>query len=165
MPRQSIIKRQNRGKRRTRFGIVLDLLLPRHQALLTDNELLKEHSGDDDYLSIIFKMEDKLKDNQNQKKLYVDPHTNEIVDVIQMNRNLKLVKWNCAYCRVEIESSLTNFEPENFTCSKCFEKYLKDNKWIPDVILQDSLAFTKHCKKLLREDQKNFINYLKRSKS
>ena len=163
MAKQSTILRQNRGKRKTRFNIILDLLTPRHCNVLLRNELAKEHSDDDVFLQHIFKIEDKLQDNQHYKKIYVCPHTHEVSDAIQMNRNLKLVHWNCAYCRTDIESLMDYFKPDNFICDSCNDKYLKDARMVPEVILEDSLAFTKYCKRLLQKDQKAFIEYLKKS--
>jgi len=162
MARTSEIKRQNRGKRKTRFGIILDLLLPKHQHILLKNELLKSNSDDDIFLHNVFKLEDINATRPSLRKIYIDPHTNNCVDYPQMKRNLKLVHWKCAYCRCVIESKTDYFKPDNFVCSKCYEKYLDGVKWVPDIILQDSLDFTKHCTKLLRKSQKDIIEYLKK---
>jgi hypothetical protein len=163
--RSSNIQRQSKGRRKTRFGIILDLLLPRHQNVLLRNELAKTHSDDDIFLYHIFRIEDKAMENQHFNRIYIDPHTNECTDMVQMNRNLKLVHWKCAYCRANIESQMDYFKPDNFVCSGCHEKYIDGVKWIPDVILQDSLSFTKYCTQLLRKDQKEFIEYLKKGKN
>ena len=164
MARKSIIKRQNKGRRKTRFRIILDLLLPRHVKLLTQDKLLDEISSDDAALKIIFKMEDQILDNPMFRKVYIDPHTKEITNLVEMNRNLKLVKWDCAYCKIPIESQMDYFKPDNFVCESCNERYVKDAKMVPNLILEDSLAFTHYCKALLRKDQKAFIEYLKKSK-
>ena len=163
MPKYNI-QRQNKGKRKTRFGIILDLLSPRHQQHLLKNELLKEHSNDDNFLTIAFKIEDEFLNNIQYSKLFLDPHSEEVINAVQLRKNLKLVKWSCAYCRDEIHSLMDDYTAENFTCEKCYDKYLKNSKWIPELVLENSLAFTSHCKKILRKEQSDFIKYIKDGK-
>lgn len=161
----SKIKRQNIGKRPTRFGIILDLLADRHKELLMKYKFIKDLSDDDRCLKIIFDIEDRIAFRPPYKdKVYVDPKTKEIMHTLDMRRSLKTVPWNCAYCKKDIESSMEDFDSSNFTCKKCYNYHIKDSKVISKVIAENAYKFTQHCKKLLQEDREKFIQYLKASR-
>ena len=158
-----MIKRQNRGKRKTRHGIVLDLLEPKHRELLLEHNQIKEHSNDDQYLKILFKIRDLELNNQHFERLRVDPRTEEIVDLQELKESFRIVDWNCAYCLADIESSMNNFKPKNFVCDDCNERYIDGVRWVPNTIYENALKFTKHCKKIMREDQKKFMKFIKKN--
>lgn len=158
-----MIKRQNRGKRKTRFNIILDLLSHRHRELLLENNQIKEYSDDDQYLKILFKVRDYEVNNNHFDRERIDPRTGEILSLVELNESLKVVNWNCCYCNVDIESTMNNFKPKNFVCDDCHDKYIKDVRWVSNIVYENALKFTKHCKNLLRKDQEKFIKYVKRN--
>lgn len=157
-----IITRQNRGRKPTRHGIVLDSLAPRHRETLLENYHIKDDCNDDRFLQIIFKMKDDEVNNIKNKKLYINPKTLDVNDFVTLKRNFQLIDWKCAECNKKIKSNIRKFTPENFVCSNC-AKHIRNKKYLPDTIIESSYKFMMYCKDLIKKDQKRFIQYIKRN--
>jgi len=52
---------------------------------------------------------------------------------------------------------------ENFVCNKCSESHNSSNKRIDKRIINSSVNFIKHCKSLLKGEQREFMTYVRRS--
>jgi hypothetical protein len=156
------IRRQNKGRARTRFGILLSPLKPRHQRILLENSIIQKNSTDDRFIRCILRMEDARINISYLRRPYIDRAKREIVSFFDLRRSLKYLDWNCAYCKVEIKSEIHNYKPENFTCKKCFDYYVKNSKFVNQRLVDESLKFTAYHKKLLKADQDKFIKYIKK---
>ena len=159
------IKRKNVCKTPTRFNIVLKGLPPRYQRILKENLMIKKYSTDDRFINALFSMEDKLVRISHLTKPYIHPVTREVMNRSSVLDSYNEYDWHCAYCKSPIKSRIDNFDSSNFTCSKCFNYYLKGSKKIDQRIIDSSLEFTDHCKKLFKENQKMFIKYVKRNEN
>lgn len=157
------IKRQNRGKARTRFGILLKTLLPRYQRVLFKNPVISKNSGDDRFLLCIFKIEDSAIKVSHLQRPFVNPETREVSTYAQVKRSYKIIDWKCAYCKNLIKSKVDNFKIDNFTCTKCYTYYVKDVNNVSQSVLDSMLAFTEHYKKLIKENQKKFLKYIRKN--
>ena len=155
--------RQKRGRARTRFGILLKVLKPRHQKVLIDNPILAKHSADDRFITCILRMEDNRISVSHLTRPYINPMTREISQFQQVKRSYKFIDWNCAYCKTEIKTEIHNYKSENFTCKKCYNYYVKNSKRINQAVIDSSVKFTEHYKKILKEDQKKFIKYIRKN--
>jgi hypothetical protein len=157
------IRRQKRGRARTRFEILLSSLKPRHQRILLENPIIERNSKNDRFLLCLFRMEDDRISVSHLKRPYIDKKNNSITTYFDHRRSSKFIDWNCAYCKREIKSEIHNYESKNFTCSKCFDYFVKNSKFVNQRLIDESLRFTEHHKKMIREDQKKFLKYIKRN--
>jgi hypothetical protein len=157
------IKRQNVGKTPTKYGIILKILAPRYRRILKDNPMIKKYSTDDRFIRAIFKIEDLRNNISYINKPFVHPVSKEISTFSFIKSSYKYFDWNCAYCNSEITSKMGEISPSNFTCEKCFNYYIKDNKKLDKRIIESSLSFTEKCKQLMIDNQKKFLKYLKRN--
>lgn len=157
------IIRQNKGRARTRFGILLRVLLPRHQKVLLNNPIIRGNSMDDRFIRCLFRIEDARVNISYLKRPFINPVSKEITTYAQAKTEFKFIDWNCAYCKKEIKSKVNLFQPENFTCEKCYTYYIKKNRKIDQCVLDSMLKFTEKYKALLKENQQKFIKYIKRN--
>lgn len=157
------IKRQNRGKARTRFGILLKNLEPRYQRILLKNPIISKNSTDDRFLLCLFRIEDAAINVSHLQRPFVNPETREVSTFSSVKKSFKILDWKCAYCKCDIKSSVDNFKPDNFTCKKCYTYYVKDVNRVGQSVLDSMVEFTEHYKNLLRENQRKFLKYIRKN--
>lgn len=157
------IKRQNRGKARTRFGILLKNLEPRYQRILLKNPIISKNSTDDRFLLCLFRIEDAAIKVSHLQRPFVNPETREVSTFSSVKKSFKILDWKCAYCKTDIKSSVDNFKPDNFTCKKCYTYYVKDVNKVGQSVLDSMVEFTEHYKNLLRENQRKFLKYIRKN--
>jgi len=157
------IIRQNRGKARTRFGILLKNLEPRYQRVLLKNPVISKNSTDDRFIQCLFKIEDSRIKVSHLYRPYINPETREISTYSHVKDIYKILDWNCAYCKGPIKSRIDNFKVDNFTCKKCYTYYVKDSKSVSQSVLESMVNFTDHYKKLLKENQRKFLKYIRKN--
>lgn len=158
-----MIKRQNKGRTKTRFGIVLSLLTPRHQRILMKNLILKNNSEDDQFIQCLFRMEDARIKISYKGRPFINLETREISTYSSVKDSYKILDWTCAFCKIKIKSRVDKFESDNFCCNRCYTYYLKDNKRISQLVIDSMIRFTDHYKGILLETQKRFIKYIKKN--
>lgn len=157
------IKRQNRGRAKTRFGILLKGLSPRYQKVLIQNPIISKNSDDDRFINCLFKMEDASIKVSHLQRPFINPETREVSTYSKVKKTYKILDWKCAYCKTEIKSAIDNFKVDNFTCTPCYTYYVKDTKIVSQSVLDSMISFTEHYKKLIRENQRKFIKYIKKN--
>jgi len=157
------IKRQNRGKTPTRYGIVTKGLAPRYKRVLDNNPVIKKYANDDLFLTVIFEMEDAVIKQSHLKKPYLHPETNQISTYKEVKETYAFHDWHCAYCKTPIKSRIDNYKASNFTCDRCFRYYLKSSEIIDQRVVESSVAFTQQCKKKMLENQKTIIKHIKQN--
>lgn len=156
------IRRQNKGRAKTRFGILLSPLKPRHQRVLLENPIIQKNATDDRFIRCILRMEDARVSISYLKRPYIDRNKKEILSFFDLRRSLKFLDWNCAYCKVPIKSEIHNYKAENFTCKKCFDYYVKNARIVSQRLIDETLKFTEHHKRIIKSDQDKFLKYIKR---
>jgi hypothetical protein len=155
------IRRSNRGKNPTRHGIVLKGLKPTYKEVLKKYEFIKDHCGDDNFINLLFSLIDRENIHKNKSKYFIDPTDGEVKDRRLLQEEIKIVPWKCSYCECKIKSKMDDFSTKNFTCKKCYKAYVKDEKKISQLVLENSVEFTEFCKKLINRDRKTFLKYIK----
>lgn len=157
------IKRQNRGKTPTKYGIVTKGLAPRYKKVLDENPVIKKYSTDDTFITAIFMMEDDKIRISHLNKPYLHPETNQISTYKEVKETYAYFDWHCAYCKTPIKSRIDNYKASNFTCPRCFKYYLKSSEIIDQRVVESSLAFTQECKRKMLENQKTIIKHIKQN--
>jgi hypothetical protein len=158
-------KRQNLGRAKTRFGILLSPLKPRHRKILLDNPILKKNSNDDRFLNCIFSLEDSKMRVSHNIRPYLNRKDKSVSTFMKSKEINRFLDWNCAYCRTEIKSEINNYEPENFVCEKCYNYYIKNSKFVNERIIDSSVKFTDQYKRKLKEEQLKFLKYIRKNAS
>jgi len=154
------IVRRPFGWYKRKHGIWLDPLLPSYQKLLKNNNFMKKFTNNEQVLRIIFYMTDMENQNKNHRKYWYNPHTKDVTLYKEFLKDSKYLEWKCAFCETPIRSSVEDFSPTNFCCDKCGEG-IEKKEMIDKLIVQSSLKFTKHCKKILKAQQRMIKIYLK----
>ena len=140
------IQKSNNPKQAHRYGIKLDGLPRSIRQFLIENRSLNKWANDVQFLEQIIRIELnnlKLKNNTKRNKLYFDWTTKTPVPMDDL---------------VDSYFSLENFiHPEYLDV---LEAPMVDSR-----ILKSSVEFRKYCKKLLLEEQKEFMRVIKKGKS
>lgn len=157
------IKRQKQGRTPTKWGIVTKGMSPKYRRVLSENPIIRLYSDDDRFLRVIFRLEDKLITKSHQQRPFIDVETKEVKSYDEVKTTYSFFDWHCAYCRASIKSRIDQITPQNFTCEKCFNYYVKDAKKISQLIIDSSFAFTENYKKKMIDNQKSFIKYIKKN--
>lgn len=157
------IRRQKQGRARTKFGILLSPLKPRHQRILIENPILKKHAYDDRFIRCILMIEDSRINVSHLMRPYVNHNDKTITLFHEVKKSFRFLDWKCSYCNRSIKTEINNYEPENFTCEQCYNYYVKNSKFINQRLIDASLKFTDHQKKIHRANQAKFIKYIKKN--
>ena len=157
------IVRQNRGKAKTRFGILLSKLPQRYRRILIKNSVIKKYSTDDRFLNCIFQMEDAKIKVTYKSRPFVNLETREVSPYSSVKDSYKILDWKCCFCKTPIKTRVDNFDSSNFTCVKCYTYYIKRSNTVSQMVIDSMLEFGEYYKNLLRETQKKFIKYIKRN--
>lgn len=155
--------RQKRGRAKTKYNILLKPLLPRYQKILINNLVISKNSTDDRFINCLFKIEDANIRVSHLQRPFVNPETREVSTYANIKKTFKILDWKCAFCKCDIKSKVDYFKPDNFTCIKCYKYYVKDVKNVSQCILDSMVSFTDHYKKLIIENQRKFIKYIKKN--
>lgn len=158
------LKRQNRGRAKTRFGILLGNLSPRYRRILQKNEVIKKNSNDDRFILCLFKIEDARIKISHLQRPFFNLDTREVSEYANIRRSYKVLEWKCAFCKTPIQTKIDNFKSDNFVCSPCYKYYkIKESKKVSELIVTSMIKFVEHYKNLLKENQTMFLKYIKKN--
>jgi hypothetical protein len=99
------------------------------------------------------------------KRPFINPESKEVSTYSNVINQYKIFDWSCAYCKTPIKSRIDNYKASNFTCQKCFNYYIKDSQTYNQRIVDASVEFTTFCKRLMLDNQKKFIKYIKKNEN
>jgi Zn ribbon nucleic-acid-binding protein len=154
----------NFGWFRRKHGILLENLPNKKQKLLKENNFMKFLDADPRTFEIIFMVEDMNDWAKVREKDYWNPYTDHFSTLRELELDAGLIDWNCAICKTEIKCRIDSPKKvENFVCIKCGESHNSKNKVVDKRIIDSSTNLTKHVKTLLTKEQKEFIQYSKKS--
>lgn len=151
------------GPVKRKWGIRFTNLEPHHQRILLDNPLIQDRSKSDQFVLILFRMADLDKSNKQNRKIYYNPYKDSVDKYRDILKHSRQIEWKCAITGKKIMSELGNFEPNNFLADECKEEFGNKSKIIDQRIIESSLNFRKHCKKLLMQQQKLYLKNVKMS--
>ena len=157
------VRKINFGWYKRRHGILLENLPPLKQKLLLEHNHMKWLDSDIQAFEIIFKVEDMNEHEKNPNRILWNPFRETFTNIKELEKDSDLVDWNCGICKVEIKSRMDSKKVENFVCNKCSESHNSSNKRIDKRIINSSVNFIKHCKSLLKGEQREFMTYVRRS--
>tara|TARA_R110000744_G_scaffold208501_1_gene327259 strand:+ start:403 stop:894 length:492 start_codon:yes stop_codon:yes gene_type:complete len=157
------VRKINFGWYHRRYGILLENLPPLKQKLLLNSRHMKWLESDTQAFEIIFKVEDMNDHEKNVHKAIWNPFKETFTTLKQIEKDADLVAWECGICKAPIKSRMDSKKVENFVCSKCSKAHSSQNKTVDGRIITTSIKFTKHCKRLLKKEQREFMSYAKKS--
>nr|QPI16511.1 MAG: hypothetical protein NIOZUU157_00413 [Virus NIOZ-UU157] len=157
------VRKINFGWYKRRYGILLENLPPLKQKLLLNNRHMKWLDSDTQAFEVIFKVEDMNDHEKNVNKAIWNPFRETFTTLKELEKDADLISWNCGICKVPIKSRMDSKKVENFVCSKCSKAHNSRNRSVDGRIIDTSIRFTKHCKHLLKKEQREFMTYAKRS--
>lgn len=124
---------------------------------------MKWLDSDPQTFEIIFKIEDMHDHEKNPNKILWNPFRETFTTIKEVEADSNLIDWSCAICLTSIKTRMDSKKVENFVCKKCSEAHNSRNKKVDQRIIDSSVKFTKHCKSLLKGEQREFINYVRKS--
>ncbi len=157
------VRKINFGWYKRRHGILLENLPPLKQKLLLENNHMKWLDSDTQAFEVIFKVEDMNEHEKNPNRILWNPFRETFTNIKELEKDSDIVDWNCAVCKVDIKSRMDSKKVENFVCKKCSDAHNSRNKRVDKRIIDSSVRFLKHCKSLLKGEQREFMTYVRRS--
>ena len=157
------VRKINFGWYRRRHGILLENLPPSKQKFLLDNDYLKWLEPDPQTYEIIFKIIDMKDLEKAANKPIWNPFKETFTTLKELELDSNIVDWTCGICSINIKSRMDSKKVENFVCEKCQKSHNSTNKVVDSRIIDSSVKFNKHCKKLLKREQSEFLSYVRKS--
>ena len=157
------VRKINFGCYRRRHGILLENLPPSKQKFLLDNDYLKWLEPDPQTYEIIFKIIDMKDLEKTASKPIWNPFKETFTTLKELELDSNIVDWTCGICSINIKSRMDSKKVENFVCEKCKKSHNSTNKVVDSRIIDSSVKFNKHCKKLLKREQSEFLSYVRKS--
>lgn len=141
-------------------GIFTDKLERYQRALLLESPIIKNRAIDDSFIYAIFGAY-VPEGRKVGTKLYWDETTNNFVNKEQLLINYNTVEWICAISGEPIRSRIDNFNLENFVHPDYHDTL--SAPMVDSRILKSSVDFRKHIKKLLLDQQKEFLKHARKN--
>lgn len=141
-------------------GIYTDTLERYQRTLLLESPIIRNRADDDCFIYAIFGAY-VPEGRKVGTKLYWDETTNDFVNKEQLLINYNTVEWICAISGEPIRSSIDNFNLENFVHPDYHE--VLSAPMVDSRILKSSVEFRKHIKKLLLNQQKEFLKHARKN--
>ena len=157
------VRKINFGWYKRRHGILLENLPPLKQRLLLENHFMKWLDSDPQTFEIVFKIEDMHEHEKNPNKILLNPFRETFTTIKEVEADSNLIDWTCAICPAPIRTMMDSKKVENFVCKKCSEAHNSRNKRVDQRVIDSSIKFTKHCKSLLKGEQREFLTHIRRS--
>jgi len=159
------IKRSNNPKQAHRHGVRLDGLPRTLRKFMIEHRNLRRWKNDMVFMEQILRIKQKelkLKNTVLRDKFYYDWTNQTPVKMEELINSYDTIDWFCAISRKPIKAKFNNFQLENFIHPE-YSDILKQSM-VDSRILKSSIEFRKYCKKLLLEDQQEFIRIVKKGK-
>ena len=154
------INRTDRLYTQSRYGISFQDLTRYQKRLLIENPIIKDRSLDDNFLYSIFKIFQKST-HTSPIKIYWDNTTDDFVNIEKLKENYSTIDWACALSGKPIKAKIDNFDLENFVHPEYHDALLAP--MVDSRILKSSIEFRKHIKKLLLNQQKEFLYHARKN--
>ena len=145
---------------RNRYGIRYDSISKQQRRLLLEHPIIKDRAQDDQFLQIVFEL-CRYRHSDKSNKLYYDWSTSEFVKVDKLKENYDTIHWICAISGEPIKSNINDFSAKNFVHEEYWD-ILKGGV-VDSRIVKSSVKFQKHVKKLLLNQQKEFLKLARKN--
>ena len=157
------IRNVNYGWCKRKHDILLQTLPQSKQDLLHRYKFFRWMKGDVQAFEVVFRIDDLETHDRIYKKVFWNPYKKTFTTHKELVSDSNLIDWNCAICKEEIYSRMDSKKIENFVCEECSHSHNSTNKVVDSRIIQSAIDFNHHCKKSLKKEQREFINYTKKS--
>ena len=144
---------------RNRYGIRYDSISKQQRRLLLEHPIIKDRAQDDQFLQIIFEL-CRHRHVDRFDKLYYDWSTEEFVKLDVLKESYDTIDWKCALSDRDIRSNINNFNAENFVHPEYWDTL---SGGVDSRIWESSVRFQKHVKKLLLNQQKEFLKLVRKN--
>ena len=154
------IKRTGGPYPRNRYGIRYDSISKQQRRLLLEHPIIAERAQSDQFLHIVFEI---CRHHQLDRldKFYYDWSTDSFVKIDELKESYDLIDWECAISGQSIQANINDFSPKNFIHEEYYD--ILDGPMIDGRIVESSVRFQKHVKKLLLNQQKEFLKYARKN--
>ena len=153
------IKRTNGPYPRNKFGIKYNSIAKQQRRLLVEYPIIADRAHDDQFLKIVFNICRHHKSDQDNK-YYYDWSKDELAQLNTLKNNYKLIDWQCAISNKPIQANINDFSAQNFVHPDHYDE-IKNS--ISQRVLESSIAFRKHVKKLLFKQQRYFLKLARKN--
>jgi hypothetical protein len=154
------IQRTNGPYPRNRYGVRYDSITKQQRRLLLEHPIIAERAQSDQFLHIIFEV-CRHRHVDRFDKFYYDWSTDSFMKIEELKESYDLIEWECAISGRPIQSNISDFSPKNFIHEDYFD--ILDGPMIDGRIVESSVRFQKHVKKLLLNQQKEFLKYARKN--
>lgn len=144
-----------------RFGVVLSNLSRQQKRLLIENPIMAERAQSDQFVHIIFEM-CQHRYTTKKDRIYYDWSTGKFMKMDKLKENYKTIDWVCALSGKPIRAKTDNFSLENFVHPE-YHDVLSSATMVDSRILKSSVEFRKHVKKLLLNQQQEFLKLARKN--
>ena len=144
---------------RNRYGIRYDSISKQQRRLLLEHPIIKDRAQDDQFLQIVFEL-CRHRHVDRFDKLYYDWSTEEFVKLDVLKESYDTIDWKCALSDRDIRSNINNFSAENFVHPDYWDTL---SGGVDSRIWESSVCFQKHVKKLLLNQQKEFLKLVRKN--
>lgn len=144
---------------RNRYGIRYDSISKQQRRLLLEHPIIKDRAQDDQFLQIVFEL-CRHRHVDRFDKLYYDWSTEEFVKLDVLKESYDTIDWKCALSDRDIRSNINNFSAENFVHPEYWDTLSGS---VDSRIWESSVRFQKHVKKLLLNQQKEFLKLARKN--
>lgn len=145
---------------KNRYGVCYDGLSTQQRRLLLENPIIKERAQSDQFLHILFEVT-RSRHTQHKERFYFDRSTNKFLQLEELKESYDTIDWNCALSGEPIRSNINNFDVKNFVHPDYWDSLSESS--VDGRILESSIKFRKHIKKLLLNQQKEFISLARKN--
>jgi len=145
---------------RNRYGVRYDSISKQQRRLLLEHPIIKDRAQDDQFLQIIFEL-CRHRHVDRFDKFYYDWSTSEFVKMEDLKESYDTIDWKCALSDRDIRSNINDFGPENFVHEEYHDTIGGDS--IDGRIVKSSVRFQEHVKKLLLNQQKEFLKLARKN--
>ena len=144
---------------RNRYGVRYDSISKQQRRLLLEHPIIKDRAHNDQFLQIIFEL-CRHRHVDRFDKLYYDWSTDEFVKLDVLKESYNTIDWKCALSDRDIRSNINNFSAENFVHPDYWDTL---SGGVDSRIWESSVCFQKHVKKLLLNQQKEFLKLARKN--
>lgn len=158
--RMPVIERVTTPNPANRYGIVLKNLNKAQKRLLVFHRTIADKAQDDQCIQILFDIYGTHNDSD-KIRVYYDRTTDSFVKKEEIIESYNTVDWKCAVSGRPIKAKFMEFNMENFI----HEEFLDVLKapMVDSRILKSTIEFRKYCQNILLQQQKDFMDYSRRS--
>lgn len=154
------IKRTGGPYPRNKYGVRYDSISKQQRRLLLEHPIIKDRAQDDQFLQIIFEL-CRHRHVDRFDKFYYDWSSDEFVRMETLKENYDKIDWICAISGEPIKSSINDFSAKNFVHEEYWD--ILGGGVVDSRIVKSSVRFQKHVKKLLLNQQKEFLKLARKN--